>query len=64
MGERVMEVLNIFMEFFVSFIFLTMFVAVSWGAILTFRDKQAEWEDRKEYNAMKKSIEKNRKKND
>ncbi len=36
--------------------FISIVLVLLWGAILTVRDKQAEWQDREEYNAMKKSI--------
>tara|TARA_B110000037_G_scaffold201592_1_gene243065 strand:+ start:224 stop:421 length:198 start_codon:yes stop_codon:yes gene_type:complete len=48
-------------DFITAVLFIVLFVGISWGAILRYKDKQAEWQDRKEYNAMKKNIEKGRK---
>ena len=39
--------------------FILVFVLVSWGIILQTRDEQALWEDRRDYNKMKKEVEKN-----
>jgi hypothetical protein len=41
--------------------FISIVLVLLWGAVLTVRDKQAEWQDREEYNAMKKNIEKGKK---
>ena len=56
-----MEVFWTIIDFITAVLFIVLFVGISWGAILRYKDKQAEWQDRKEYNAMKKNIEKGRK---
>ncbi len=56
-----MEVFWNIIDFITAVLFIVLFVGISWGAILRYKDKQAEWQDRKEYNAMKKNIEKGRK---
>ena len=38
---------------------IIVFVAVSWGIILQTRDEQYEWEARRDYDKMKKEVEKN-----
>lgn len=48
-------------DFIAAVLFIVLFVGTFWGAVMRYRDKQAEWQDRKEYEAMKKNIEKGRK---
>jgi hypothetical protein len=56
MGECIMaEVL----DFILGLGFIIVFVAVSWGIILQTRDEQYEWEARRDYDKMKKEVEKN-----
>jgi hypothetical protein len=56
MGECVMaEVL----DFILGLGVIIVFVAVSWGIILQTRDEQYEWEARRDYDKMKKEVEKN-----
>jgi hypothetical protein len=56
MGECIMaEVL----DFILGLGFIIVFVAVSWGIILQTRDEQCEWEARRDYDKMKKEVEKN-----
>jgi hypothetical protein len=56
MGECIMaEVL----DFILGLGVIIVFVAVSWGIILQTRDEQYEWEARRDYDKMKKEVEKN-----
>ena len=61
MGECVMELLGMVMEFFIAFVFLTIVIACGWGSILFVMDQQADWEARRDYRAMKDEIEKGKK---
>ena len=56
-----MEVLWNIVDFIAAVLFIVLFVGISWGAILRYRDKQAAWEARRDYEAMKQSIEKGKK---
>ncbi len=47
------------LDFILAVGFILVFVLVSWGIILQTRDEQALWQDRKDYNKMKKEVEKN-----
>ena len=44
------------LDFLFGLVFITIFIAISWGSILYVRDEQALWEDRRDYNKMNKSI--------
>jgi len=56
MGECIMaEVL----DFILGLGVIIVFVTVSWGIILQTRDEQYEWEARRDYDKMKKEVEKN-----
>jgi hypothetical protein len=61
MGECVMELLGMVMDFFIAFVFLTIVIACGWGSILFVMDEQADWEARRDYDAMKHEIEKGKK---
>ena len=61
MGECVMEILGMAMDFFIAFVFISIALAVGWGSILFVMDEQAEWESRRDYNAMKEEIEEGKK---
>jgi hypothetical protein len=47
------------LDFILGLGFIIVFVAVSWGIILQTRDEQYEWEARRDYDKMKKEVEKN-----
>lgn len=47
------------LDFILAVVFIVFFVMVTWGFILMKRDEQALWQDRKDYNKMKKEVEKN-----
>lgn len=47
------------LDFILAVVFVVFFVMVSWGFILMKRDEQVLWQDRKDYNKMKKEVEKN-----
>lgn len=47
------------LDFILGLGFIIVFVIVSWGMILHTRDEQFEWEARRDYNKMKKEVEKN-----
>jgi hypothetical protein len=47
------------LDFIIGLVCIVIFVALSWGMILHTRDEQALWEDRRDYNKMKKEVEKN-----
>ena len=47
------------LDFIFGLGFIIVFVLVSWGMILHTRDEQFEWEARRDYNKMKKEVEKN-----
>ena len=47
------------LDFIVGAVSIVIFVVLSWGIILHTRDEQALWEDRRDYNKMKKEVEKN-----
>jgi len=47
------------LEFIMGVAIVVFFVLVSWGFILMKRDEQILWQDRKDYNKMKKEVEKN-----
>ena len=47
------------LDFILGLGFIIVFVLVSWGMILHTRDEQFEWEARRDYNKMKKEVEKN-----
>ena len=47
------------LDFIFGLGFIIVFVIVSWGMILHTRDEQFEWEARRDYNKMKKEVEKN-----
>ena len=47
------------LEFIMGVAIVVLFVLASWGFILHTRDEQALWEDRRDYNKMKKEVEKN-----
>ena len=53
-----MEVFWNIIDFITAVLFIVLFVGIFWGAILRYRDKQAAWEARRDYEAMKQSIEK------
>ena len=61
MGECVMEILSMAMDFFIAFVFISIALAVGWGSILFVMDEQAEWESRRDYDAMKEEIEEGKK---
>ncbi len=46
-------------DFVLGIGFILVFVLVSWGIILQTRDEQYEWEARRDYNKMKREVEKN-----
>lgn len=46
-------------DFVLGIGFILVFVLVSWGIILQTRDEQHEWEARRDYNKMKREVEKN-----
>jgi len=45
-------------DFVLAVVFVLVFVLVSWGIILQTRDEQILWEARKNYDKMKKEVEK------
>ena len=47
------------LEFIMGVAIVVLFVLASWGFILMKRDEQILWQDRKDYNKMKKEVEKN-----
>jgi len=47
------------LDFILGLGVIIVFVAVSWGIILQTRDEQYEWEARRDYDKMKKEVEKN-----
>ena len=61
MGECVVEVFWDIVDFIAAVLFIVLFVGTFWGAALRYRDKQAAWEARRDYEAMRKSIEKGKK---
>ena len=56
-----LEALNVIMEFIASFLFLSVVVAFGYGSYLFAKDEQADWEARRDYDAMKHEIEKGKK---
>lgn len=56
-----MEVFWNIIDFIAAVLFIVLFIGISWGAILRYRDKQAAWEARRDYEAMKQNIEKGKK---
>ena len=58
-----MEILSMAMDFFIGFVFLTIVIACGWGSVLFVMDEQADWEARRDYEEMQKSI-KNGKENE
>ena len=56
-----MEILGMAMDFFIAFVFLTIVIVCGYGSILFVMDEQAEWESRRDYNAMKEEIEEGKK---
>ena len=54
MGECIMETLGIIVVMVVALV-------LGYGSILIVLDKQAEWESRRDYNAMKEEIEEGKK---
>tara|TARA_B110000211_G_scaffold189050_1_gene215146 strand:+ start:431 stop:643 length:213 start_codon:yes stop_codon:yes gene_type:complete len=61
MGECIMEILGMAMDFFIAFVFLTIVIVCGYGSILFVMDEQAEWESRRDYDAMKEELEKGKK---
>ena len=47
------------LDFILGLGVIIVFVTVSWGIILQTRDEQYEWEARRDYDKMKKEVEKN-----
>ena len=47
------------LDFILGLGFIIVFVLVSWGIIIHTRDEQYEWEARRDYDKMKKEVEKN-----
>jgi len=47
------------LDFILAVGFIVVFVLFSWGIILQNRDEQELWEARKDYNKMKREVEKN-----
>ena len=47
------------LDFIIGIVCIVIFVALSWGMILHTRDEQILWEARKNYDKMKKEVEKN-----
>jgi hypothetical protein len=47
------------LDFILGIGFIIVFVILSWGMILHNRDEQELWEARRDYNKMKKEVEKN-----
>jgi len=47
------------LDFILGLGFIIVFVLFSWGIILQNRDEQELWEARKDYNKMKREVEKN-----
>ena len=56
-----MEILGMAMDFFIAFVFLTIVIVCGYGSILFVMDEQAEWESRRDYDAMKEELEKGKK---
>mgnify|MGYP006153036945 CR=1 FL=1 len=56
-----MEILGMAMDFFIAFVFLTIVIVCGYGSILFVMDEQAEWESRRDYDAMKEEIEEGKK---
>ena len=47
------------LDFILAVGFIVVFVLFSWGIILQNRDEQELWEARRDYNKMKREVEKN-----
>ena len=56
-----MEVFWNIVDFIAAVLFIVLFVGTLWGAVMRYRDKQAEWEARRDHQAMQKSIKKGNK---
>ena len=59
-----MEVFWDIVDFIAAVLFIVLFVGTFWGAALRYRDKQAEWEARRDHQAMQKSIKEGNKEDD
>jgi len=51
-----MEILSMAMDISIAFVVLGIALACSWGSILFVLDEQTEWEAKRDYEEMNKSI--------